>query len=89
MTEIEMIGKENIKSPLRTIVFYRDQLKDETVEKMIAGMKEVIYLRINCSDSTILKVVIPSCPELNRLVIYGHEQIKRLQHLIPSHIQIN
>ena len=55
---------------------------------VIAGMKGVIDLTIKCSDETILKIIIQSCLDLIRLHLGDLDQIKRIQHLIPSHIQL-
>ena len=84
-----MIGKEVVKSTLKTLIVRQSQkLSDEVIEGLIPTMKGVIDLTIKCSDETILKIIIQSCLDLIRLHLGDLDQIKRIQHLIPSHIQL-
>ena len=87
VTEIEMVGKEVTKSPLRTVKLM-ERLPDKIIKELITGMKEVIDLEINCSESVLLKTIIPACPELQIIHIKDFDQFKNIWHLIPSHIQL-
>ena len=60
VTEVEIIGKEIIKSTLRTVKFEEDSMLFEIIEKIGPALKGVIDLKIECSDETILKIIIPT-----------------------------
>jgi hypothetical protein len=83
---MQIIG-QTCKAPLK-FVKIAGGMTDDAVRAIVPALSSVVFLRIKCSDETVLQHIIPQCPCLQLLRIRSPDIIKRLRSEIPKHITV-